>query len=88
MLGFGFEALGRRAWILKSSFKVLSRKLTWKPKKGPIKTTVSLQRGYMGFHVSLGECTPFKPTYPVGVQAEKLIEPRETTCKPHISLYT
>ena len=33
-----------------------SRKLTWKPKKGPIKTTVPLKRGYMGFHVSLGEC--------------------------------
>ena len=34
-----------------------SRKLTWKPKRGPIKTTVSLKRGYMAFHVSLGECT-------------------------------
>ena len=33
-----------------------SRKLTWKPKKGPIKTTVLLKGGYMGFHVSLGEC--------------------------------
>ena len=35
---------------------VHSRKLTWKPKKGPIKTTVLLTRYYMGFHVSLGEC--------------------------------
>ena len=34
-----------------------SRKLTWKPKKGPIKTTVLLKGGYMGFHVSLGECS-------------------------------
>ena len=25
--------------------------------KGPIKTTVPLKWGYMGFHVSLGECT-------------------------------
>ena len=31
-----------------------SGKLTWKPKKGPIKTTVLVKRGYMGFHVSLG----------------------------------
>ena len=37
--------------------KVLhSWKLTWKPKKGPIKTLVVLKRDYMGFHVSLGEC--------------------------------
>ena len=33
-----------------------SRKLTWKPKKGPVKTTVLLKEGYIGFHVSLGEC--------------------------------
>ena len=33
-----------------------SRKLAWKPKRGPIKTTVPLKWGYMGFHVSLGEC--------------------------------
>ena len=35
---------------------VHSWELTWKPKRGPIKTTVPLKRGYMGFHVSLGEC--------------------------------
>ena len=35
-----------------------SRKLTWKPQKGPIKTTVLLKGGYMGFHVSLGEYNP------------------------------
>ena len=29
----------------------------WKPKKAPIKTTVLLKGGYMGFHVSLRECT-------------------------------
>ena len=34
-----------------------SRKLTWKPQKGSIKTTVPLKGGYMGFHVSLGECS-------------------------------
>ena len=34
-----------------------SRKLTWKPQKGPIKTTALLKGYYMGFHVSLGECT-------------------------------
>ena len=33
-----------------------SWKLTWKPKRGPVKTTVPLNWGYMGFHVSLGEC--------------------------------
>ena len=32
------------------------RKLTWKPKKGPTKTTVLLKGDYLGFHVSLGEC--------------------------------
>ena len=37
-----------------------SQKLTWKPKKSPMKTTVPLKRGYMGFHVSSGECmVPF-----------------------------
>ena len=38
---------------------IYSRKLTWKPKKGPIKTTVLLKGGYMGFHVSLGECISY-----------------------------
>ena len=33
-----------------------SRKLTWKPKKGPIQTIVLLRGDYMGFHVSLGGC--------------------------------
>ena len=33
-----------------------SWELTWKPKRGPIKTTVPLKWAYMGFHVSLGEC--------------------------------
>ena len=33
-----------------------SRKLTWKPKKGPTKTAVLLKGDYVGFHVSLGEC--------------------------------
>ena len=31
-----------------------SQKLTWKPEKGPMKTTVPLKRRYMGVHVSLG----------------------------------
>ena len=31
-------------------------KLTWKPNRGPIKTTVPVEWDYMGFHVSLGEC--------------------------------
>ena len=35
---------------------VHSWKLTRKPQRGPIKTTVLLKWGYMGFHVSLGEC--------------------------------
>ena len=29
-----------------------SWKLTWKPKRNPIKTTVPLKWGYVGFHVS------------------------------------
>ena len=34
-----------------------SRKLTWKPKKGPVTTAVLLKGDFqMGFHVSLGEC--------------------------------
>ena len=33
-----------------------SQKLTWKPKWGPIKSTVLLKGDYMGFHVSLGDC--------------------------------
>ena len=37
------------------------RKLTWKPKKGFIKTIVLLKEGYMGFHVSLGECMSRAP---------------------------
>ena len=32
------------------------RKVTRKPKKDPIKTTVPLKGGYMGFHVILGKC--------------------------------
>ena len=38
-----------------------SRKLIWKPKKGPTETTVLLKGGYMGFHVNLGECSPCEP---------------------------
>ena len=37
-----------------------SRKLTRKPIKGPIKTTVPINQVYMGFHVSLGEGTLFE----------------------------
>ena len=42
-----------------SMWELPSRKLAWKPKKGPIKTTVPLKGGYMGFHVSLEECTAY-----------------------------
>ena len=48
-----------------------SWKLTWKPKRAPIKTTVPLKWGYMGFHVSLGEC--IRGDY--GVEARS-VEPR------------
>ena len=44
-------------WHTEALGRLHSRKLTWKPKKGPMKTTVLLKGGYMGFHVSLGECT-------------------------------
>ena len=46
-----------QAFVLTSGLQH-SRKLTWKPKKSPLKTTVLLQGDYMGFHVSLGECRP------------------------------
>ena len=36
-----------------------SRKLIWKPKKGPLNTTVPVKGGYMGFHVSLGSVRMF-----------------------------
>ena len=36
-----------------------SRELTWKPNLVPIRTTVLLKEGYLGFHVSLGECITF-----------------------------
>ena len=39
---------------------VPSRKLTWKPKKGPIKIIALLKEGYMGFHVGLGEWKVFE----------------------------
>ena len=41
---------------MESWVHIHSRKLAWKPKKGPIKTIVPLKQGYMGFHVRLGEC--------------------------------
>ena len=44
----------RAAW---NHVLVHSWELTWKPKKGPIKTTVPLKGGNLGFHVSLGECS-------------------------------
>ena len=37
--------------------KLHSWKLTWRPKKGPMKTTVPLKWGYVGFHVSFQECS-------------------------------
>ena len=40
---------------------VHSRKLTWKPKKGPIKTPVLLKEDYMSFHVSFRECISLGP---------------------------
>ena len=43
-------------WHKTQVTKLHSRKITWKPKKGPIQTTDLLKGGYMGFHVSLGEC--------------------------------
>ena len=52
-----FRVCGARRVILyRDRDYIHSWELTWKPKRGPIKTTVPLKRGYMGFHVSLGEC--------------------------------
>ena len=61
-MGVSFRPLGlgcrrkRPDWLPTCKLQTLqSRKLTWKPKKGPMKTTVPLKGDYMGFHVSLGE---------------------------------
>ena len=65
--GFGLQVIGAGDCVLSVVFRwkgfmlgfkglIPSRKLTWKPKKGPLKTTVPLKWGYMGFHVSFGEC--------------------------------
>ena len=51
-LEFGFQKIRLGVCVE----DVHSWKLTWKPKRGPIKTTVPLKWSYMGFHVSLGEC--------------------------------
>ena len=48
-----------------------SRKLTWQPKKDPIKTAVPLNGDYMGFHVSLVECRFLCfPEFPVPVKSK------------------
>ena len=44
-------------------FNVHYWKLTWKPKRGPIKTTVPLKWGYMGFHVSLESVEGFRVVF-------------------------
>ena len=43
--------------------KLPSRKLTWKPKKRPIKTTVPLKRGYMGAMLIWGSVLPKNPEH-------------------------
>ena len=49
-----------------------SWKLTWKPKKGPLKTTVPLKGDYMGFHASFQECIGI--IWGVHVKMEKKME--------------
>ena len=44
------------SFVLESVGNLHSRKLTWEPKKSPIKTTVLLKGVYMGFYISVGEC--------------------------------
>ena len=63
---YGTSCIASTVYVFRCSFPFLCalptttkdtlRKLTWKPKRAPIKTTISLKWGYMGFHVSLGEC--------------------------------
>ena len=50
------RVLGGTRLIPGFSWCLHSWKLTWKPKRGPIKTTVPLKWGYMDFHVSFWEC--------------------------------
>ena len=58
--GLEFPDLGIRCGIddfrAQGLASIHSRELTWKPNSAPMKTTVPLKGGYMGFHVSLGEC--------------------------------
>ena len=62
-----------------------SWKLTWKPKKGHIKTTVLLKGDYMDFHVSLGECTSFFLRKKLNPEPTALFckASRTTGTKPH-----
>ena len=72
--------LARYGGFLKRAyFSLHSWKLTWKPKRGPIKTTVPLKWGYMGFHVSLGECIVLE-----GLCWSPLCLGRPTTEDPHL----
>ena len=49
LFGFGLRGLQVIGYTLPET--------NMKTQKGPKKTTVLLKGGYMGFHVSLGECT-------------------------------
>ena len=60
-----------------------SRKLTWKPQKGSIKTTVPQTGGHMGFHVSLGECT--EPHIQYSKHLAKRME-QQSTRSPHTNM--
>ena len=60
IFGDGF-IIGNEGQLVSQMMQGLhSRKLTWKPKRSPIKITVLLKGAYMGFHVSLGETTAGK----------------------------
>ena len=55
VLGLWFFFLDIKGWNTSIISRLHSRKLTWQPQKGPIKTTGLLEGDYMSLHVSLGE---------------------------------
>ena len=65
-----------------------TRKLTWKPKKWPIRTTVLLKEDNLGFHVSLGEgntmvVTPRLETFFAGAGSGPKAERTSSHCQGH-----
>ena len=86
-----------KAYILFLGYRILfkvihSWKLTWKPKRVPVKTTALLNWGYMDFHVSLGECKGSRLEISFGeatlylwveVPLTRYVGPQDPFCRNH-----